>query len=313
MTRPRASGRHGFTLIELLVVVAIIGLLISLLLPSLKNAREQAKQVKCIANLRQIGNVMLMYFSEHKDWFPFERQPFPDNYWPASAFYYGGHPGRPNPNGQQNPVFDRPGHRYSFHEKPFNRYMFKGLRRDVEKNEEIGTAPFNAARDAMSVYFCPSDSGGYYNTEATDQFSEIVPTHYTQGASYDINYHFVWLWGAGQAFNFKPRAFSRSPEDTFRYLEFSNRFLQIQRRNGADRFVILYEDVFDSSQYLQIQKLGWHRKVNRHSFLFLDGHADNVYANPQKDGNRGPNWRTASLDWYRRPLDPDYEYRNIRP
>lgn len=55
--RPRAA----FTLIELLVVVAIIALLISILLPSLSRAREQAREVKCRTQIQQLMKAALLY------------------------------------------------------------------------------------------------------------------------------------------------------------------------------------------------------------------------------------------------------------
>jgi prepilin-type N-terminal cleavage/methylation domain-containing protein/prepilin-type processing-associated H-X9-DG protein len=63
---PNKNRKPGFTLVELLVVIGIIALLISILLPSLSKAREQAKRVQCASNVRQFCAAMLMFANDNK-------------------------------------------------------------------------------------------------------------------------------------------------------------------------------------------------------------------------------------------------------
>ena len=60
----------GFTIIELMVVVAVIGLLLALILPSLQQSRDSARYVQCTNNLRQIGLVTMQYRDLHDGYFP---------------------------------------------------------------------------------------------------------------------------------------------------------------------------------------------------------------------------------------------------
>ena len=60
----------GFTLVELLVVVAIIALLVSILLPTLGKAKEQARMVSCLANLKSLGLSFAFYSTENDGWYP---------------------------------------------------------------------------------------------------------------------------------------------------------------------------------------------------------------------------------------------------
>ncbi len=62
--------RRGFTLIELLVVISIVAVLMGILLPALGRVREQARTLRCRANLKQYGIALRMYLDDNSHRFP---------------------------------------------------------------------------------------------------------------------------------------------------------------------------------------------------------------------------------------------------
>ena len=87
------KGKRNFTLIELLVVIAIIAILVAILLPALNKARDKAKSISCVNNLRQFQPYLLQY-QDNNDGIvlPMTREismTVHDAYWNAVLIYAG--------------------------------------------------------------------------------------------------------------------------------------------------------------------------------------------------------------------------------
>jgi prepilin-type N-terminal cleavage/methylation domain-containing protein len=188
--------RAGFTLIELLVVIAIIALLISILLPSLKDAREQGKRAVCLANLRSVAQGTVAYSTED------EMEAAIPIHWkmvstslgqgmPAGGpwgltvilpFSYGGRTAQV-PFLGSNVVSDPDGG-WAARTKPLNLYLYS-----VDDSDSKN----------MPLYQCPSDTGFPDNPYVyhVPTNGRDVPCYDFIGNSYRFNYAGVYFPGGG--------------------------------------------------------------------------------------------------------------------
>jgi prepilin-type processing-associated H-X9-DG protein len=143
-------------LVELLVVIGIIAVLISILLPTLASARRSAASVKCLSNLRNLGNAFLMYAGDHKNAYPVARQDLPE---------VGGVPQNVAPPAGQN---------LYWHDM-----LYAYLNRNAPPLNS-GTAWTAAQFDAWrkSVLWCPTWEADHPNIDLGSAYAERFKTGY---------------------------------------------------------------------------------------------------------------------------------------
>jgi prepilin-type N-terminal cleavage/methylation domain-containing protein/prepilin-type processing-associated H-X9-DG protein len=145
--------RRGFTLVELLVVIGIIALLISILLPALSKARQQANLAKCLANMRTLSQAMILHANEHRGYMPLACATFSPTASCTPA-------GLSDPKQQKYSYFTDGGQA-----RPLGVpgslaiYLGQEIQLDNRKNVEAGLATGTVAK----THICPSDrDGGWY-------------------------------------------------------------------------------------------------------------------------------------------------------
>jgi len=282
--RPARSA-GAFTLIELLVVVSIVALLVSILLPSLKRAREQAKQVVCLANLKAVALASLTYAESDQD-----GQALPVH--PATgigvadvgSYDWGGKAGAGEPTSGDMEVNSVWGTQFGRGPatRPLNELLFKA--KFTNFIDDPGANQKNWIQDTklkLDQFRCPSDKGFTGHHFAAWENSKLSSyDHY--GTSYAANT--LWCNSHGEMCVIKSwgpflRPITRvaNPAGSIYYIENCGRFAW---RAGKERSWPECWTTKDGPHFCQSGDVGiakgWHGRNYEFQLAFIDAHADLV-------------------------------------
>jgi prepilin-type N-terminal cleavage/methylation domain-containing protein/prepilin-type processing-associated H-X9-DG protein len=207
--------RRGFTLIELLVVIAIIAVLIALLLPAVQAAREAARRMQCVNNLKQIGLGLHNYHSTH-DTFPM-------------AGSYPGAADKSIPHGPSILVFMLGQIEQQALYNAFN-FNLGAVFGATAAYTAVNSTVFNTS---ISAYLCPSDSGSSSIPKATNYVCSLGPQfRYDAGSTAGVG---VGMFAIQMAWGSRDTTDGLSNTIAFSEVLVGNN--SSGTRNGAERYI----------------------------------------------------------------------------
>lgn len=245
--------------------MAIIAMLMAILIPALSTSRTEGTKVKCLSNMRSLGQAMAMYSSDDTNGFTSPVHPKAETSWLYDGEYeYGGSTGVG--------VFQ---HRDFISEnRVLNRYLFA-----------------NGQSSPFGLYECPSDTGispAPYDFEPyfLHPSRASLQIHRITGTSYRLNNHID---------------FTGQLDPRFQTHFYGPYMRPVSQVPDPGQTVILEETVAEVAKWNRDHYvLGWHRKANRFNVSFVDGHAGAIFLSGQ-DGDaevyggywvlRGEGWR----------------------